>query len=48
MPVLRANTVGLDPRAAQTACERVDWVHPAQDRNHWLAFVDTVMNFRVP
>jgi hypothetical protein len=26
----------------------VDWIHPAQDRNQWLAVVNTVMNIGVP
>jgi hypothetical protein len=28
--------------------EGVDWMHLAQDRDQWLAFVNTVMNLRVP
>jgi hypothetical protein len=29
-------------------CEDVDWIHVAQDRVQWWAFVNTVMNIRVP
>jgi hypothetical protein len=28
--------------------EGVDWIHLAQDRDQWLALVNTVMNLRVP
>jgi hypothetical protein len=28
--------------------EGVDWIHVAQDRDHWKAFVNTVMNLCVP
>jgi hypothetical protein len=28
--------------------EGVDWVHLAQDRDLWLALVNTVMKLRVP
>jgi len=26
----------------------VDWMYPAQDKNHWRAVVNTIMNLRVP
>jgi len=29
-------------------CEGVDWMQLGQDRVHWPAVVNTVMNFRVP
>jgi hypothetical protein len=32
----------------EIACEGVDWMNLAQDRNQWRALVNTVMNRRVP
>jgi hypothetical protein len=32
----------------ETGWEVVDWMHVAQDRDHWRDFVSTVMNLRVP
>jgi hypothetical protein len=28
--------------------EGVDWMHLAQDRDHWRPLVNTIMNLRVP
>jgi hypothetical protein len=28
--------------------EDVDWMHLAQDRDQWYAFMNTVMNLRFP
>jgi hypothetical protein len=32
----------------EIGCNRMDWIDLAQDRDHWRALVNTVMNFRVP
>jgi len=31
----------------EVGLEGVDWIHLAQDRDQWQAFVNTVMNFQV-
>ena len=32
----------------EVGCEGMDWIDVAQDRDRWLALVNTVMKFRVP
>jgi hypothetical protein len=40
------DTVRMDVR--EIRWEGVNWIRLAQDRNHWRALVNTVVNFRVP
>jgi hypothetical protein len=32
----------------QTERQRVDWIHLAQERDHWRALANTAMNLRFP
>jgi hypothetical protein len=32
----------------ETGWEGMDWIHLAEDTNHWQAFVNTVMDKQVP
>jgi hypothetical protein len=40
--MLRGNDLG------EIGWDGVDWIHVAQDRDQWMALVNTVMNLRVP
>jgi hypothetical protein len=40
------DNIKLDLR--EIGWDGVDWVDLAQDRDHWRALVNTVMNLRVP
>jgi hypothetical protein len=40
------DNIKLDRR--ETEIDGANWIHLAQDRVQWRAFVNTVMNFRVP
>jgi hypothetical protein len=47
------STHGTNEKCVQTfggkiMWEGVNWIHLAQDRDHWRAVVNTVMNLRVP
>jgi len=33
---------------SELGSEGVEWIHLAQDRDHWQALVNAVMKFRVP
>ena len=32
----------------EVGCDSRDWIAPAEDRDHWRAYVRAVMNLRVP
>jgi hypothetical protein len=40
--------LGVDGKIILTWIFKMDWIAFAQDRDRWLAFVNTVMSPRVP
>jgi len=40
------NNINMNLKA--TACENMEWMHLAQDREQWRALTHTVMTLRVP
>jgi hypothetical protein len=32
----------------EVECDDVDWIGMAQDRNRWIALVDSILNLRIP
>jgi hypothetical protein len=40
------DNISIDVR--EMGWEGVDWIHVVQDRDQWRAFVNTVINLRVP
>jgi hypothetical protein len=38
---------GIKMDLGETGCEKVDWIHLAQEEDEWWSAVDTVMNLQV-
>jgi hypothetical protein len=45
-PRHRWEDIRMDP--IETGCDDVDWIHLAQDRDHWQALVNMALNLQVP
>jgi hypothetical protein len=46
--ILVGKPEGKKPLGRRLGLKGVDWIHLAQDRDRWRAFVNTVMNLQVP
>jgi len=48
MHILSVPVLILPMDLKERVCKDLNWMHLVQDRDHWWALVDTVLNLQVP